>query len=63
MTRYRIAPAAYAEVAETFGHLFALSVLCIVDQSRSWTKYAPVGVDGPIYSECQALFDDQVEEL
>lgn len=62
-SHYKITEAASAEVAETHGITFTMSVLMVVDQCRSYRTFAPVGVDGPIMTEAKPLFDDQVEAL
>jgi hypothetical protein len=60
--RFVVTEKARKEVAEDFGEGLSISILALVDQSRSCRWYAPVGVDGPIAAEAKPLFDDQVEE-
>ena len=56
MNRYVITEAARNEVASLHGEGFAVSVLELVDQSRSCRFFSPVGAGLRV-----ALFSDQVE--
>lgn len=59
MSRYIVKESARQEVAETFGEGFSISVLVLVDQSRSCRWFAPMGMEASVRIP---LFDDQVEE-
>ncbi len=65
-SRFQIAPAARAEVTETFGEDFAISILGCFDARRG--MYAPVCADAAgreflDASRAQALFSDMLWEV